>query len=84
MHYFLIGMQAVACAFIALHSAHALNKMSKDTDKLILGAYVILLAAGASGFFGCFVTYDFFNCIFAVGVALFLVANQRRGDNHAS
>lgn len=77
MHYFIIAIQAIACAFIAFHSLTMLNKMSKGTAQLIRAAYAILAASGGAGLVGCFLSYDAFNCLFAVGVALFLIANQR-------
>lgn len=77
MHIFYLLMQAAACLFIAAHSVITLNKMAKTTAFLIRASYVALATAAGSGLMSCFISYDAFECLFAVGVALYLVANER-------
>lgn len=77
MHYFVIVLQAAACAFITANAVLNLNRMTAKTAPVIRYAYAILAAAGVAGTLSCFMKSDWFDCLFAVGIALFLGANRR-------
>jgi hypothetical protein len=78
MHHFTVVLQALACLFITGHAVFALTKMSEEATLTISAAYVVLATAGACGLLSCFVMSDIFICLFAVGIALFLLGDRRK------
>lgn len=76
-------VQIVASMYVMGVGLLALNRMSHSTRHAVRWAYVALVAGAASSVASCFVARDVFECIFTVGVALFMAFNQRTGAAHA-
>lgn len=72
-------IQAGALLYVLYQSICALNKMGRWTPYRIRYAYVALVAGAGAGVLSCFAVRDIFECILAVGVALFM-AGERRGE----
>ncbi len=77
MHYIFLALQAAAWGFVFYDSLQHVNRHDKSTAWVIRAAYVALAVAGGSGLVSCFWKQDVFDCVAAVGVALFLVANRK-------
>ncbi|NHZ41816.1 hypothetical protein [Massilia aquatica] len=74
-------IQALAGLYVAYASTLALNKMDKRTAPGVRYAHIALVAGSAAGVASCVVARDIFECLFAVGIALY-VAGNRRGEPH--
>ncbi len=70
-------IQALAGLYVCYVSVVALNKMSKATPHTVRFAYVALVCGSAAGVASCLAARDIFECIFAVGIALFMAGNRR-------
>lgn len=70
-------IQAIAGLYVFNVSIVALNKMNKGTPILIRYAHVALVCGSAAGIASSFVARDIFECIFAVGIALYIAGNRR-------
>lgn len=70
-------IQASAGLYIMYASIMALNKMDKDTPSLMRYAHVALVCGSAAGVASSFVARDIFECLFAVGIALYIAGNRR-------
>jgi hypothetical protein len=70
-------VQAAAALYIFYVSAVALNRMTKNTNPLARWAHIALACGSAAGFVSCFAARDLLECVFVVGVALFLAGNRR-------
>jgi hypothetical protein len=75
-----IIIQGLASVYIFFVSTMALNRMTSKTRHAVRYSHVALIIGSAAGIASGFVARDIFECIFAVGVALYLAANQRAGD----
>jgi hypothetical protein len=76
-----IIVQDLASAYIFLVGVMALNRMTSETRHAVRYAHIALVVGSAAGIASGFVARDIFETIFAVGVALYLAANQRSGEN---
>lgn len=70
-------IQAIACMYVFYMSIVALNEMNAETPNGLRFAYVSLLAGSAAGFTSCVVARDLFECLFAVGIALYVAGSHR-------
>lgn len=73
-------VQAIACLYVFYISTISLNKMSKKTPNSIRFAHVSLLAGSAAGFASCIAARDIFECLFAVGIALYVAGSRRENE----
>lgn len=73
-------IQALACIYVFYISTISLNKMTKDTPNNIRLAHVSLLAGSAAGLASCVVERDVFECLFAVGIALYVASGRRSNE----
>ena len=73
-------IQAIACMYVFYISTISLNKMTKDTPNNIRFAHVSLLAGSAAGLASCVVQRDVFECLFAVGIALYVASGRRANE----
>jgi len=73
-------IQALACIYVFYISTISLNKMTKETPNNIRFAHVSLLAGSAAGMASCVVQRDVFECLFAVGIALYVASGRRDSD----
>jgi len=73
-------IQAIACLYVFYVSTISLNKMSKATSNKIRFAHVSLLAGSAAGFASCIAARDVFECLFAVGIALYVAGSRRENE----
>jgi hypothetical protein len=71
-------VQVLACLYVLGSGLGALNRMSKSTRLTVRCAYVAMVFGSAAGIVSCIVYRDIFECIFAVGVALYMAFSQRR------
>jgi hypothetical protein len=76
-----IIIQDLASAYIFFVGTMALNRMTNKTRHAVRYAHIALVVGSAAGIASGFVARDIFETIFAVGVALYLAANQRAGEN---
>jgi hypothetical protein len=74
-------IQAIACMYVFYISTISLNKMTKATRSRIRLAHVALLAGSAAGFASCIAARDVFECLFAVGIALYVAGSRREDDS---
>jgi uncharacterized membrane protein YfcA len=51
--------------------------MSAATRHVVRFAYVALVGGAAAAILSCFAPRDIFDCVFAVGVALYMAADRR-------
>lgn len=72
-------IQAVAALYVLCMGLMALNRMTAKTRTTIRYAHVALVGGAAAAVASCLVARDILDCLFAVGVALYIAANQRRG-----
>jgi hypothetical protein len=70
-------IQAVAAIYVLGVGLCALNKMSAATRHVVRFAYVALVGGAAAAILSCFAPRDIFDCVFAVGVALYMAADRR-------
>lgn len=73
-------IQAIACLYVFYISTMSLNKMSRKTPNNIRFAHVSLLAGSAAGFASCIAARDIFECLFAVGIALYVAGSRRENE----
>lgn len=73
-------MQGLACLYVFYVSTMALNKMTKNTPHTVRYAHIALVAGSAAGGASCLAARDIFECLFAVGIALYVAGNRRSGD----
>lgn len=76
-------IQALAGLYVFYVSTMALNKMTRTTAPTVRYAHISLVAGSAAGVVSCVAARDIFECLFAVGIALY-VAGNRRGDQNES
>lgn len=72
-------IQAVAALYVLCKGLLALNRMSSSTRHMTRYAHVALVGGAAAAVAGCLVARDVLDCIFYVGVALYIAADRRRG-----
>jgi len=82
LHYATLILQIIACGFIAANAIIHLNRMTAKTAHIIRAGYIALAGGSVSGIASCFLKWDIFDCLFAVGVALFLIANRKTLDGN--
>lgn len=70
-------IQGVACLYVFYVSIMALNRMSKSTAHLVRYSYIALAGGAAAGVVSCVTMRDIFECVFAVGIALYMAGNKR-------
>lgn len=73
-------VQAIACLYVFYISTISLNKMTKSTPTNIRLAHVALLAGSAAGFASCIAARDVFECLFAVGISLYVAGSRRENE----
>lgn len=73
-------IQAIACLYVFYISTLSLNKMTKKTPNNIRFAHVALLAGSAAGFASCIAARDIFECLFAVGIAIYVAGSRRKDE----
>lgn len=73
-------IQAIACLYVFYVSTISLNKMTKATPNKIRFAHVALLAGSGAGFASCIAARDVFECLFAVGIALYVAGSRRENE----
>lgn len=73
-------IQAIACLYVFYVSTISLNKMTKATPSKIRFAHVSLLAGSGAGFASCIAARDLFECLFAVGIALYVAGSRRENE----
>lgn len=73
-------IQAIACLYVFYVSTISLNKMTKATPSKIRFAHVALLAGSGAGFASCIAARDLFECLFAVGIALYVAGSRRENE----
>ena len=73
-------IQAIACLYVFYISTISLNKMTKATPSKIRFAHVALLAGSGAGFASCIAARDVFECLFAVGIALYVAGSRRENE----
>jgi hypothetical protein len=71
-------IQAVAALYVLGVGLLALNRMSHATRHLVRFAYVALVGGAAAAVLSCFSQRDIFDCVFAVGVALYMAVDRRK------
>jgi hypothetical protein len=72
-------IQAVAAFYVLVVGVLALNRMGPATRHLVRFAYIALVGGAAAAIVSCFAPRDIFECVFAVGVALYMAADRRKG-----
>lgn len=70
-------IQTLSCVVVLALGLLALNRMSHETRHAVRWSYVALVAGALGGLESCFASRDIFECLFAAGVALYLVCNRR-------
>jgi hypothetical protein len=70
-------IQGLAALYVFFVGVIALNKMDKQTAHAVRYAHIALVAGSAAGIASGFVARDIFECVFAVGIALYLAGNRR-------
>lgn len=80
------AIQALAGLYVFHASVMALNRMDSRTSHAMRLAHVALAAGSAAMVVSCFVARDIFECLSAVGIALYVAGNRRErmGDNPMS
>lgn len=71
-------IQAAAALYVLYSGVMALNRMSAQTRHSVRLSYVALVGGAAAAIASCVGARDVFECIFAVGVALYLAVNRRK------
>lgn len=71
-------IQALAAFYVLCSGVMALNRMTARTRHSVRLSYVALVGGAAAAIASCIGARDFFECIFAVGVALYLAVNRRK------
>lgn len=71
-------VQASAALYVIIAGLLALNAMGPHTSHLSRLAYIALVTGAVAEVWSCFGARDVSQCLFAVGVALFLAGNRRR------
>lgn len=71
-------IQALAALYVFYVSAMSLNKMSKTTQHIVRYAHISLCAGSAAGLASCIGARDIFECLFSVGIALYMAGTRRR------
>lgn len=72
-------IQAAAALYVLCMGLLALNRMSPNTRLMTRYAHVALVGGAAAAVASCLVARDVLDCLFAVGVALYIAADRRRG-----
>lgn len=72
-------IQALAGLYVFYVSTMALNKMNRQTASTVRYAHIALVAGSAAGVISCFTARDIFECLSAVGIALYVAGNRRGG-----
>lgn len=70
-------VQVLAALYIFYISVVALNRMTKETDPVVRWGHIALSCGSAAGIVSCFTARDMLECVFVVGVALFMAGNRR-------
>ena len=73
-------IQALALLYVFYLSVMALNKMGPATAHVVRYGHIALTAGSAAGVTSCFAARDIFECILAVGVALFMAGTRRENE----
>jgi len=71
-------IQAVAAIYVLGVTLLALNRMGPSTRHLVRWSYLALAGGAMAAIASCFGARDIFECIFAVGVALYMAADRRK------
>lgn len=71
-------IQAIAAAYVLGVTLLALNRMGPSTRHLVRLSYIALAGGAAAAIASCFGARDIFECIFAVGVALYMAVDRRK------
>ncbi|MBY0241965.1 MAG: hypothetical protein K2X55_21900 [Burkholderiaceae bacterium] len=71
-------IQAVAALYVLGVTVLALNRMSPATRHLVRWSYLALAGGAMAAVASCFGARDVFECIFAVGVALYMAVDRRK------
>lgn len=71
-------IQALAAFYILCVGLQALNRMTRGTRLGARAAHIALVGGAAAAVASCFAARDVFECMFSVGVALYM-ATDRRG-----
>lgn len=74
-------IHAVAALYVLGVTVLALNHMSPATRHLVRWSYLALAAGAMAAVASCFGARDIFECIFAVGVALYMAADRRKAKS---
>jgi len=74
-------IQALAGLYVFYASVLALNRMDSQTSHAMRLAHVALAAGSAAMIVSCFVARDIFECLSAVGMALYVEGNRRERKN---
>lgn len=70
-------IQALAGLYVLYTGISVLNHMTKATRVLIRFAYITLTVSGGAAIASCLVARDILHCVFAVGIAVYLLADHR-------
>lgn len=73
-------LQFAACVYIIAVSLFAINKMSRGTGHTIGWAYIALAVGALAEIESAYHATDVRQCVFVVGVALYLFCNRRSSD----
>jgi hypothetical protein len=73
-------IQALALLYVFYLSVMALNKMKSGTPHAVRYAHIALTAGSAAGVASCIAARDVFECLFAVGIALFMAGTRRENE----
>lgn len=74
-------IQAGAALYVLWMGLMALNRMTSKTRTVTRYAHVALVGGAAGAVVGCMVARDLLDCLFAVGVALYMAADRRRSES---
>jgi hypothetical protein len=71
-------IQALAALYVLVKGISALNRMGPATQNLVRLSYIALVTGAAAAVISTFASRDIFECVFAVGVALYMATNRRK------
>lgn len=71
-------IQGAALLYVVMIGILALNKMGPATPHDVRYGYIALVAGAVAGLASSFAARDIFECIFAVGVALYMAVDRRK------
>lgn len=71
-------IQGIAGLYVLSVALLALNRMNHKTRHLVRLSYLALAGGAMAAVASCFGARDIFECIFAVGVALYMAVDRRK------